>query len=597
MRRIALGLVLAASFGLPAFAAEPEGPAELITKTEAVRIAIQDELGIQSMGDASKQIALAEYYSVPDRRLLWVDESGLTARGKAVTAEIAKADDYGLRAADYRLPSLAGFDPVAPDAVEQLATAELQISAAVIEYAKDARGGRINPQSLTKNLDPKLFLPNPAEVIGFIAIRSDPAAYLRSFQPNHPQFEALREQLIAARGGNQSQSSEPDVVVIPNGPLLKLGVQHAHVALLRKRLEAPAKAGADETLFDQDLREAVRQYQRAHGASADDMVGSGTRAALNGQSAPQVSGQDKINLLLVNMERWRWLPQDLGAFYVKVNIPEFKLRVVKDGEVDAPVWETRIVVGKTNKQTPVFNDEMEEIVFRPNWYVPTSIKSEEIAPYLYRGGGFFGGGWDTSILKRQGLRIRGANGRDIDPDTIDWNRSDIRRYEVYQPPGARNVLGLVKFRFPNTHDVYLHDTTQKHLFANAVRANSHGCMRVQNPDQFATVLLGHDQDWTAARVNSAMHGSIDANKVLLKQHIPVYLTYFTAQVDKDGSLKQFRDLYGHDRRMIAALNGRASPVGLPGSDEVASESERAPVRRGRRNAADFNAITRAIFDF
>ncbi len=597
MRRIALGLVLAASIGLPAFAAEPEGPTELITKTEAVRIAIQDQLGTQSMGDASEQIALAEYYSVPDRRLLWVDESGLTARGKAVSAEIAKADDYGLRSTDYRLPSLSGFNPVAPDAVEQLAAAELKISAAVIEYAKDARGGRINPQSLTKNLDPKLFLPNPAEVIGFIAIRSDPAAYLRSFQPNHPQFEALRKQLIAARGGNQSQSSEPDVVVIPNGPLLKLGVQHAQVALLRKRLEAPAKPGADETLFDQDLREAVRQYQRAHGASADGMVGSGTRAMLNGQSTPQVSGQDKINLLLVNMERWRWLPQDLGAFYVNVNIPEFKLRVVKDGDVDAPVWETRVVVGKTNKQTPIFNDEMEEIVFRPNWYVPTSIKSEEIAPYLYRGGGFFGGGWDTSILKRQGLRIRGANGRDIDPDTIDWSRSDIRRYEVYQPPGARNVLGLVKFRFPNTHDVYLHDTTQKHLFANAVRANSHGCMRVQNPDQFATVLLGHDQDWTAARVNSAMYGNIDSNKIQLKQHIPVYLTYFTAQVDKDGSLKQYRDLYAHDRRMIAALNGSALPVGLPGSDEVASESERPPVRRGRRNAADFNAITRAIFDF
>jgi len=597
MRRIALELVLAASIGLPAFAAEPEGPTELITKTEAVRIAIQDQLGTQSMGDASEQIALAEYYSVPDRRLLWVDESGLTARGKAVSAEIAKADDYGLRSTDYRLPSLSGFNPVAPNAVEQLAAAELKISAAVIEYAKDARGGRINPQSLTKNLDPKLFLPNPAEVIGFIAIRSDPAAYLRSFQPNHPQFEALRKQLIAARGGNQSQSSEPDVVVIPNGPLLKLGVQHAQVALLRKRLEAPAKPGADETLFDQDLHEAVRQYQRAHGASADGMVGSGTRAMLNGQSTPQVSGQDKINLLLVNMERWRWLPQDLGAFYVNVNIPEFKLRVVKDGDVDAPVWEIRVVVGKTNKQTPIFNDEMEEIVFRPNWYVPTSIKSEEIAPYLYRGGGFFGGGWDTSILKRQGLRIRGANGRDIDPDTIDWSRSDIRRYEVYQPPGARNVLGLVKFRFPNTHDVYLHDTTQKHLFANAVRANSHGCMRVQNPDQFATVLLGHDQDWTAARVNSAMYGNIDSNKIQLKQHIPVYLTYFTAQVDKDGSLKQYRDLYAHDRRMIAALNGSALPVGLPGSDEVASESERPPVRRGRRNAADFNAITRAIFDF
>jgi murein L,D-transpeptidase YcbB/YkuD len=296
------------------------------------------------------------------------------------------------------------------------------------------------------------------------------------------------------------------------------------------------------------------------------------------------------------MERWRWLPQDLGAFYVNVNIPEFMVRVVEDGEL---FHETRVVVGKTNKQTPIITDEMEEIVFRPNWYVPNSIKTEEIAPYLYRGGGFFGGGWDTSILRRQNLRIRGMNGRDIDPDTIDWSRADIRRYELYQPPGSSNVLGLVKFRFPNTHDVYLHDTTQKHLFAKAVRAESHGCMRVQNPDQFATVLLSHDQGWTAGQVNAAMQHGVDSNKVQLKQNIPVYLTYFTAVVEKDGSLKQFRDLYGHDRRMIAALNGRALPYDLPGNEEVAAQTEQRPVyRRGRGRQEDaVNAITRALFDF
>ncbi len=594
MRRIALALILAASVGTPGFAAEPDGPAELITKTEAVRIAIQDQLGVKSMSDVAEQIALAEYYSVPDRRLLWVDDSGLTDRGKAVMGEIAKAEDYGLRAADYKLPQIASFDPAAPDAVEQLADAELKISSAVVEYARDARGGRINPQSLSKNLDPKLYLPEPAEVIGFIAIRSDPAAYLRSFQPSHPQFEALRQALLAERGGQVEQTSGPMDIVIPAGPLLKAGVEHGQVALLRKRLEVPVKAGGNEYLYDQELVEAVRDFQKSKGGHPDGIVGSGTRQMLNGQSAPQVSGQDKINLLLANMERWRWLPQDLGAFYVNVNIPEFKLRVVGD---DAVVWETRVVVGKTDKQTPIFNDEMEEIVFRPNWYVPTSIKSEEIAPYLYRGGGFFGGGWDTSILKRQGLRIRGANGRDIDPDTIDWSRSDIRRYEVYQPPGSNNVLGLVKFRFPNTHDVYLHDTTQKHLFANAVRANSHGCMRVQNPDQFATVLLGHDQGWDASRVNAAMHGNIDSNKILLKQHIPVYLTYFTAKVEEDGKLTQFRDLYGHDRRMIAALSGDAVPYGLPGSEEVAQTTQRPVVRQRRGGNGDFEAITRALFDF
>ena len=594
MKRIALALVLAASVGVPGFAAEPDGPAELITKTEAVRIAIQDELGAQSMRDVAEQIALAEYYSVPDRRLLWVDDSGITPRGKAIMAEVAKADDYGLRAADYRLPNITNFNAASPDAVEQLADAEFKISMAVVEYARDARGGRINPQSLTKNLDPKLYLPQPAEVISFIAIRSDPAGYLRSFQPTHPQFEALRKALIAERGGQVEETSSPKDIIIPAGPLLKLGMEHGQVAMLRKRLDVPLKPGANEYVYDPELVEAVRQFQKAQGGHPDGIVGSGTRAMLNGQSAPQVSGKDKINLLLANMERWRWLPQDLGAFYVNVNIPEFKLRVVGD---DAVVWETRVVVGKTNKQTPVFNDEMEEIVFRPNWYVPTSIKSEEIAPYLYRGGGFFGGGYDTSILKRQGLRIRGSNGRDIDPDTIDWSRSDIRRYEVYQPPGERNVLGLVKFRFPNTHDVYLHDTTQKHLFANAVRANSHGCMRVQNPDQFATVLLGHDQGWDASRVRSAMYGGIDSNKILLKQHVPVYLTYFTAQIDDDGKLVQYKDLYGHDRRMIAALSGGAMPSGLPGSEEVAETTQRPVVRQRRGGNGDFEAITRALFDF
>ena len=332
MRPIVLGLVLAASFSLPGLAAEPEGPAALITQTEAVRIAIQDQLAVKSM-DAAEQIALAEYYSLPDQRLIWVDENGLTARGKAVMGEIAKADDYGLRATDYDLPDASGFNPADPGAKDRLADTEIKISAAVVGYAKDARGGRIKPLSLSKNLDPTLFLPNPAEVIGFIAIRSDPAAYLRSFQPSQPQFEALRQQLIAARGGDVPETPKPDIVVIPDGPLLKLGVDNPQVALVRERLSIPAQAGANETLFDQDVREAVRQFQIAHGGSPDGMVGSGTRRMLNGQSAPQqASGREKIDLLLANMERWRWLPQDLGPFFVNVNIPEFKVRVVKDGE-------------------------------------------------------------------------------------------------------------------------------------------------------------------------------------------------------------------------------------------------------------------------
>jgi murein L,D-transpeptidase YcbB/YkuD len=597
LRSAAIGIAVAVSFTAPAFAAEPDGPEELVNRSEAIRISVQDQVGAVPMKDTAEQIALAEYYSVPDRKLLWVGENGLSARGKAVVNEISKADDYGLRASDYKLPDLAGFDRNAPDAVTKLADAELKISAAVIEYARDARGGRINPQSLSKNLDPNLYLPDPAEVIGFIAIRSDPAAYLRSFQPTHPQFEALRKQLIAERKGDAAPapvSDKSENVEIPAGPTLKLGVKHGQVALLRKRLETPAKEGADEYLFDAELRDAVVAFQRAQGGKPDGMVGSGTRSMLNGgasSSTPVVSGKEKIDLLLVNMERYRWLPHDMGAFYVDVNIPEFKARVFKE---DEPIHETRVIVGKTHTQTPIFSDEMEEIVFRPNWFVPNSIKQNEIAPYLRRGGGFFSSGWDTSVLRRQGLRIRGANGRDIDPDRIDWSRNDIRRYELYQPPGPRNVLGLVKFRFPNTHDVYLHDTTQKNLFSNSVRAFSHGCVRVQNPEKLATVLLGHDQDWSAARVSSAMHNGADANKVFIKNRIPVYLTYFTVVAEENGELKQYKDLYGHDRRMIAALNGRPIPAGLPDNVSVAhNPNERRVSRQSRRGDNPFAGI----FDF
>ncbi len=594
MKPIALALIVAASFSLPAFAAEPDGPAELITQKEAVRIEIQGRLAAKAESGSEKQVALAEYYSVPDQSLLWVDENGVNTRGKAVMGEIAKADDYGLRASDYSLPNASGFNSGDADATDWLANAEIKISRAVLSYANDARGGRLNPQQLSENLDPTLVLPNPSEVLGSFAFRSDAAAYLRSFQPDSPQFEALRQLLIEARGGKQPETpKQPDVVVIPDGPLLKLGVEDPQVALVRARLNVPA--GANENLYDQDVLAAVRQFQIAHGGSPDGMVGPGTRRMLNGQSAPQhVDNRGKIDLLIVNMERWRWLPRDLGPFYVTVNIPEFMLRIVEDGKV---VHETRVVVGKPDKQTPVFSDEMEEIVFRPNWYVPNSIKTEEIAPYLYQGGGFFGGGWDTSVLRRHNLHIRGVNGRDIDPDSIDWGRTDIRRYELYQPPGPTNVLGLVKFRFPNTHDVYMHDTTQKNLFAKTVRAESHGCMRVQYPDQVATLLLGHDQGWTSARVDSAMNG-MDDNHVALQHHIPVYITYFTAKVNDDGTLSTYRDLYGHDARMIAALNGRAMPYDLPGSSEEVAEQQpqRPNFRRGRQSDA-FNDFARALFNF
>jgi murein L,D-transpeptidase YcbB/YkuD len=590
---------IACAAALPAQSAEPDGLAALIGPTEALRIAIVNRVSEKGAKSGNEQKALADYYSDADATLLWVDDKGLNLRAKVVMEEIGKADEYGLRASDYPLPKLDSFDPNSPNATAALAEAEIKLDLAVLRYARDARGGRFDWQKINPNLDPTLALPDPLQVMESMAIRSDPAVYLRSFQPSQPQFEALRKALIEARGGRVEEEKD-DVVRIPDGPVLKIGVEHEQVALLRKRLEVPAADPSKENVFDAGVEEAVDRFQQERGYRPDGMVGPGTRRVLNQQSRQPVSSPARTRQILVNMERWRWLPNDLGSFYVAVNIPEFMLRVMDD---EKPAFTTRVVVGKPNTQTPVFSHEMETIVFNPYWNVPNSIKTDELLPAI-RGGGdfFFGGGgfYDASVFARNGLRVA-IGSREVDPSRLDWSRIDIRSLNVYQPPGPTNVLGVVKFLFPNKHDVYMHDTTQKNLFAKAVRAESHGCMRVQNPDQFATILLNQDQGWSPQRVAAAIGGTPDY-QVPLRQKIPVYVNYFTLKVDDDGSVATYRDLYGHDARMAAVMFGEAMPYDAEASifedySEPAPVASR-PVRmQQQRRGRPSNSIADAISGF
>ncbi|HET7851825.1 MAG TPA: hypothetical protein VFK91_03650, partial [Methyloceanibacter sp.] len=251
-----IGLVFcsAAPLALAAHAAESNASYDRPSPTAAtIRSAVQNRLsaGLAASSEMRKQeqAALLDYYTAPDHRLLWVDGKGLNARARDVIEEIAKADDYGLRSSDYTLPMLGGESLDAG----RLAEAEIEISLAVMRYAGDARGARIDPPRLSANLEPALALPKPLEVMESIAIRSDPAAYLRSFQPQRPEFEALRKALIAARGGDAGAK-----VRIPDGPLLQLGVEHEQVALLRQRLQVPTENKAYETLFDSALADAVK---------------------------------------------------------------------------------------------------------------------------------------------------------------------------------------------------------------------------------------------------------------------------------------------------------------------------------------------------
>jgi murein L,D-transpeptidase YcbB/YkuD len=228
------------------------------------------------------------------------------------------------------------------------------------------------------------------------------------------------------------------------------------------------------------------------------------------------------------------------------------LRVVKDGQV---IHSERVVVGKPDKQTPIFSANLDEVIFHPSWGVPESIKTNDILPSLLRG--------STRLLERYNLRVQ-RGGRDVDPASIDWAATDMRSIHVYQPPGAGNVLGFVKFRFPNKHDVYMHDTPDKHLFSAAVRAFSHGCMRLGEPQRLAELVLG-EQGWSAERVAAAIHAA-NSSQISLPRPIPVHITYFTAVVDPHGNLATFPDIYGHELRIAMGIAGKAHLIPKPASD-------------------------------
>ncbi len=497
--------------------------------------------------NAEGRAALAAFYESRKDEPLWVGPAGLTAKADAVIGEIKRANDWGLDARDYDL----SFVPDAGGAAltrEELASTEAALSLAVLKYARDARGGRIGDpaKQLSSYLDRLPQIRDPKAVLEELAGSSEPDAVLRGLHPKHPQFERLRQKYLELEKG---AAVAAEIVRVPPGPALAPGQKHASVPLLRKRLLGDTAASPDETLYDETLAAAVKEFQTKAGLRPDGIVGAGTRAALNDVEVPSSAK------FRANMEEWRWMPDDLGAFYVWVNIPEFALRVVKDGKV---IHEERVITGLTDKQTPVFSDEMELVTFHPRWNVPNSIKVRELYPSLARGGTYF---------SRQNLRLT-RNGRVVDPTTIDWSTTDIRNYDVYQPPGGGNVLGLVKFSFPNKHDVYMHDTPTKGLFEEASRPFSHGCMRVRNPARLAELVLGEDKGWGPEKIAELIGAPPEENEVRLDHKIPVHITYFTAWVDDDGTARTMKDVYGHEKRITQALDGKWSEI-VRGPDHLA----------------------------
>jgi murein L,D-transpeptidase YcbB/YkuD len=495
---------------------------------------------LDARANADDLAAMTSFYQ-ERTALLWVSDRGLSDRGRAVIDEIRRADDWGLRSRDFALPQLNAAEASPAAAAE----AEITLTISVLKYARYARGGRIrDPSRISKLLDHTPPIHPPRLVLTDLVTTDAPDVYLRALHPKHEEFERLRQLLLKLRRANGKDEKE--------------------------------------IAFGERLQGVVPQSQGANSWDPDVKI---ENVRLNAQATPEAQNVDPtIDLILINMERWRWLPPDMGALYVWDNVPEFLTRVVKDGRV---IHTDEIIVGQRTWPTPFFSADMKTIAFHPTWGVPDGIKAKELAPLLRKssGGlfGIFGGGYSAqAVLDAYDLRAY-ANGRQVNANSVDWANVDIRRYSFQQPPGPKNPLGTVKFMFPNAHDVYMHDTPERNLFAKSFRALSHGCMRVHEPRRLAEILLAEDKGWTREKVGSMYSGSTE---VKLDKHIPVHVTYFTARVDEDGKLRTFGDFYGLDGPVGTALLSRKVRFETPRyDDEPVQQDRRAQSFQGQTSGA------------
>ena len=482
---------------------------------------------------------LKSFYSSRSGAPVWVDSRGFNAFSHSATAELISAGDWGLDASDFPVPQLDADIT----SLENLADVEIAFSLSVVEYADQARGGRIDPSALSLWLDHAPVTTFATGVMIEVISHADAGEALRKMHPQAPAFEVLRQAYLKMRQEIISPPRRDPATILAPGAKLKVGQWHPDVVIIRQRIGSAATAGF-ESQFDEDLASALHDYMgRARIRMRWGVIDDRVREVIN--RPPPPPNKSDLDRIIANMERWRWVPADLGRLHIWNNLPEFMTRVVKDGTL---IHEERIIIGQPETQTPVFSAPMRQVVFQPEWGVPPSIKINDLLPKLQDG--------DFDVLDRRDMRILSLKGKELNPERFNWDKVDIRDVGIYQRAGDANPLGLVKFLFPNKHHVYMHDTNSRALFKHSERTFSHGCIRVRDPQKFAELILGEDQGWDKKKVaKNLLDWDKPSNKIDLIRPVPVHNVYFTLIHGADGKLRKLDDIYGHDKRIIQALSG------------------------------------------
>jgi L,D-transpeptidase YcbB len=507
-------------------------PAELLqTSVTAVG---EDSVVTLASGDTVRLSAhTAAFYEGRGYAAAWVDSRRLGEQGRAVHAVLSRSEDDGLPLQQYRhdiaAALLAALEPERrsdrlPDslAVRYLADLELLLTEGFGRFARDLVAGTLDPTEAGLDWRIQGEVADAGAVLNNVVAGRDPGEIVAHLRPSIPYYERMRTALAAyrtaaARGGWPR---------IPEEAALKEGERSDAVAVLRQRFTSGmdpreaelARAGAaDSTLFDAALKEAVQHFQQRHSIDADGAVGAATLRELNH------TVEERIAEMKLNLDRWRWLPNELGERFVIVNIAGFELELVDGGRA---IESMNVVVGRLERATPIFADSIQYVVVNPYWNVPDGIFRNDVLPAMQR-----------------------------DPQYLARNNMELVDGRVRQRPGPRNSLGRYKFLFPNEFDVYLHDTPEGQLFSRVNRDFSSGCIRLERPEDFARMLLDLQTDAGASQLDPLLT-HWNESWIKLDRTLPVYLLYFTAWVDENGTVRFHHDVYGRDGRLETHVEDR-----------------------------------------
>ena len=482
---------------------------------------------------------IRDFYEGRDFAPVWTDGNKLRHKAWFAIDRLARADEDGLFPDEYHVDEInRGIgESVAADALE------LYLTDGLLRYIRHMRRGRLDPRTA----DTEWHIPPPAvdpvtELAGIVASPSIQGA-LQELIPRHSGYRRLRSLLQSLR----SLGSTGGWPVVPPGASLERGAYDQRIHVLRHRLMLSGYLSGfdyrDTYHYDAELERAVREFQSAHGLESDGVVGRKTLAALN------VPVDERIQQIQLNMERWRWMPDDLGERYLLVNMAGFELQAVENDET---VMDMRVIIGRPYRSTPAFLGTMRYLVINPYWNVPHKLAVLDLLPKQQA---------DPGYLPGKGFRVYAGWGKDapeLDPGDIDWPSYTAENfpYRLIQDPGEVNSLGRIKFMLPNPYAVYLHDTPSRHLFNRPVRTFSSGCIRVAEPVQLANFVLNDGRDYMTLDVPEAI-SSGENQIVSLPRVVPVYMLYQTAWVDDEGMAHFRDDVYGRDFLVLRAWSSAA----------------------------------------